>query len=153
MAWFERLNRPGRTKKPVGAPRAVKLKTTPGWFAEERPERLSAMRLSAERARRKRPKDPWAHAAFAAALIAGIRAGLTDDLHEDALAALEAADRALRLAPADPFIKALAAPALVRADPARAADLFTEARRKLGRRLPETLVRAAEEGARRPAMR
>jgi len=159
MAWMERLigrkktiARPAQRRKPSRAP-SMRLRAAMSWFAEERPEKLTAMRLAAEKARRKRPKDPWAHAAFATALVAGVRAGHTDDLHEDALAALESAETALTLAPADPYIMALAAPALVRDDPPRAAELFAKARRKLGARLPETLAQAAAEGARRPPMR
>ena len=131
----------------------MKLRAAASWFGEDEPDRLAAMRITAEKARRKRPRDPWAHAAFATALVAGVRAGLTDDLHEDALAALEAAETALALAPADPHIMALAAPALAQDDPPRAAELYAQAKRKLGSRLPDQLSRAAKEGARRPAMR
>jgi hypothetical protein len=159
MAWMDRLIGRKKTGVRSAGPRALskapsmKLRAATGWFAEERPEKLTAMRLAADKARRKRPKDAWAHAAFATALVAGVRAGHTDDLHEDALAALQSAETALTLAPADPYIMALAAPALVRDDPPRAAELFAKARRKLGTRLPDTLVRAAVEGARRPQMR
>jgi hypothetical protein len=160
MVWMERLLRPAKPRRNTRALRALSrplprmtLRAAPSWFGEERPERLAAMRVTAEKARRKRPKDPWAHAAFATALIAGVRAGLTDDLHEDALAALEAAERALALAPADPHIMALAAPALAQDDPPRAAELFAAAKRKLGNRLSEELGRAAREGARRPSVR
>lgn len=151
MAWFERLVR--QAKPSARRAPSMKLRAATGWFSEQRADRLTAMRVTAEKARRKRPRDAWAHAAFATALVAGVRAGLTDDLHEDALAALEAAERALTLAPSDPYIMALAAPALVRDDPPRAAELFAKARRKLGSRLPDTLAKAAQEGARRPAMR
>lgn len=154
MTWFQRLVRTKKRKAPRGgrAP-SMKLRSATGWFAEEQPDRLAAMRAVAEKARRKRPRDAWAHAAFATALLAGVRAGHTDDLHEDALDALDAAEKALALAPADPYIMALAAPALAKDDPLRAAELFAQARRKLGARLPETLARAATEGARRPPMR
>lgn len=148
---FRKKNHPRRRPKSRVSQSAVNLRGALNWFGEARPELLDAMRERAGRARRRKPKDAWAHAAFASALIASVRAGLTDDLHEDAIAAHEAAEKALALAPKNPSIMALAAPALALEDPQRAATLIQQAKRKLGRRIPAALAKAAEEGARRPA--
>lgn len=153
MTWLDRLS--GRSARPVsrtrrwGTPRYA-IKDIVHWFAKTDPDELAELRTGAEAAQRRRPKDSAAHAAVAAALIASVRAGVTDDLDEDAVQAIAAAEQALALAPRDPFVKAIAAPALVYDDPERALDLLAAARLKLGSRLPFALARAAEEGPRRP---
>lgn len=118
-------------------------------FSDGDPKSLARLRRDAELAVHERPRDPLAHAALACALVAAVRAGLTDDLDEDAALAEAAAVQALHLAPRDPSIMVLCAPALAFRDGEAAADLIKAASKSLNR-LPPSLHLAAVEGAVRP---
>lgn len=118
-------------------------------FADTDPRSLARLRQEAELAVHERPRDPMAHTALACALVASIRAGVTDDLDEDATLAEAAASQALHLAPRNPDVMALCAPALAFRDAASAEDLIRAAGKSL-RKLPQSLHLAAREGAVRP---
>jgi hypothetical protein len=152
MTWVDRIMGPRRAPRSRVAKTPIDLTAALGWFDCMSCEELGALRHSADIARHLQPKNASAHAAFAAASIAAVRAGYTDDLDEDVSAARSAAMLALGLAPKEPLIMALSAPALAGDDPSRAEALMTAARRKLGKKLPASLIKAAEEGARRPFM-
>ena len=123
-----------------------------GWFESLSCDELGTLRQSTDIARHTQPRNAKAHAAFAAASIAAVRAGFTDDLDEDVSVARAAAETALGLAPKEPLVMALSAPALADLDPDRAKSLLADAQRELGGRIPASLLKAAEEGAKRPVI-
>jgi len=120
-------------------------------FSDKDPKSLDRLRREAELAVHERPRDPIAHTALACALVAAIRAGLTDDLDEDATLAEAAAAQALHLAPGNGAVMALCAPALAFRDASAAADLI-ESAGKFRAKLPASLHLAAVEGAVRPSI-
>jgi len=157
MTWVERLMGPrraprARPAKLAAAEASSDLTRALTWFEPLSYDELGTLRQSADIARHTQPRNAKAHAAFAAASIAAVRAGFTDDLDEDVSVARAAAETALGLAPKEPLVMALSAPALAALDPDRAKSLLADARRKLGGRIPASLLKAAEEGARRPVI-